>query len=106
MEDDLEQQVAQLLGQRMPRPPAGDAIHLVEHLVAFLDQVGPQAAQVLLSVPRAATGGAQSSHDLYQPLDGYPSVAHVGDIPRVEQCGRAKCSPSRQGLGNVPVSRW
>ena len=41
MEDDLEEQVAQLLAQGAHRTAGGHLVHLLQHLVGLLDEVGP-----------------------------------------------------------------
>ena len=50
VEDDLQEQVAELVAQRC-RVAAVDRL---EHLVRLLDHVGPQALVCLLAIPRAA----------------------------------------------------
>jgi hypothetical protein len=82
VKDNLKQQVAQLFSQRPPRPAKRHPVHLVQHLVAFLDQVRPQAAQVLLPVPRATSRRPQPPHDFHQPLGGLSDLAHGAAISK------------------------
>src|SRR5205085_4568823 len=76
VEDDLKEQVAELLAERLPRAAVGDAVHLVEDLVTLLDEVGPQRADVLLLVPGAA--GTQAGHDFDEALEGFSVLSHAG----------------------------
>lgn len=66
VEDDLEQEVAQLVLQ-------GSHIAMLDgirHLIGFLDGIGRNGREALLHVPGAtARGIAQTGHDLEQPVD-------------------------------------
>jgi hypothetical protein len=64
MENNLEQQVAELVAE-MAEVAFGDGIG---HLVGFLKRLGCDRLKALLEVPWAAgTGRAQGRHDLDQP---------------------------------------
>ena len=77
VEDDLEEEVPQLLAERAPGAALADPVHLVEHLVGLLDEVGAEGPDVLLAVPGAAALRAQRAHDLHQPLHGLSRASHV-----------------------------
>src|SRR5215813_13906091 len=74
VEDDLEQQVAQLFAERAPWAAVRYPVHFVEDLVGLLEKVGPQGSQILLAVPRAAALRAQAGHDPHQPLEFVPHI--------------------------------
>ena len=76
VEDDLEEQVAELLGERRRRP----ALERVVDLVGLLEEVLAERRVGLLAVPRAAVGLAQP-------------VADVGHRPRA----RRTAAPARSG---------
>ena len=59
LEDDLEQEVAELLAV-VGHVPGGDG---VDHLVGLLDEVGDQRLQRLLAIPGAAVGSEQPLHE-------------------------------------------
>ena len=63
VEDDLQQQIAELVlqvGEIVARDGVGD-------LVGFLERIGRDGPEILLQVPRAAAAGrAQRRHDLDQ----------------------------------------
>ena len=66
VEDDLQQQVAQLLAELL------DVVVLdcVGDLVGFFERIGRDGAEVLLEIPRApGARRAQRRHDLHQPRD-------------------------------------
>ena len=63
LEDDLQQQIAELLAQVVGRA----AIDRVDHLVRLFDHVGTQRLQRLLAVPRASVRREQALHDLDEP---------------------------------------
>ena len=75
MHQHLEQQVAELLAQRL-----GTAtVDGVENLVRLLEQVWPECAMGLLPIPGAAAGRTQALDHLVQRaqrLDGF--LAHQG----------------------------
>ena len=77
MEDNLEEEVPQLLAERPPGAALPDPVHLVEHLVGLLDEVGTEGPDVLRAVPGAAALGTQGAHDLLQPLHGLSRASHV-----------------------------
>ncbi len=76
VEEDLEEDVAELLGEVV----AVAVLDGLEHLVRLLDEVGRQGVVRLLGVPRAPARGAQSVHD----GDGVeePGARHV---PRADE---------------------
>ena len=79
--DDLEQQIAQLIGERDEVAP-GDG---VGHLVGFLDRIGRDAGEILFEVPGAAGGGvAKLRHDVQQPAEFCQWVGQ-GDAPGTRQ---------------------
>ena len=66
VEDDLEQQVAELVDESR-HVAAADG---VEHLIGFLDGVGSDGLEGLLAVPRAsAFRVAQAGHDGEEAID-------------------------------------
>ena len=77
VEDDLEEQIAQLLAERTPGTTLAHPVHLLQDLVRLLDQVGAKGPDVLLAVPGAAALCAQGAHDLLQPLCGLACPSHV-----------------------------
>ena len=60
-----------------PGAALADPVHLVEHLVGLLDEVGTEGPDVLRAVPGTAALGAQCAHDLLQPLHGLSRASHV-----------------------------
>ena len=88
VEHDLEQQVAQLLGELGP----DRLIERVVDLVRLLQQERPQRAVVLLPVPGAATGRPQPRHEPGE-APGAGRVEQVGDgrqqVGAARQLGRA-----------------
>ena len=62
-EDDLQQQVAELLGELLPIA----RVDCVEDLVGFFEQVRLDGIEGLFAVPRAAAGSPQPRHDFHQP---------------------------------------
>jgi glutaredoxin 3 len=104
VEDDLQQEVAELVAKR----GGIAAIDGVEDLVGFLEHVGAERRVSLLAIPGTAAGGPQARHDVDQSserIDGSgvgharalavasPGVnamghrqraclAHAGDLPR------------------------
>ena len=59
VEEDLEEEVAEFVGQVGPVL----ALDRVEDLVGFFQRVFPDGGEGLFAVPGAATGGAQPGHD-------------------------------------------
>jgi hypothetical protein len=71
VKDDLQEEVAQFVPEFGGIAPI-DGRH---DLVGFLNNVGPQRAVVLLSVPGAAAGPEEPVHDPDQPIE---AVAAAG----------------------------
>ncbi len=101
----LQQQVAELLAKR----GALAAVNGIEHLVRFLEEVGPQRAVRLLAVPRAAAGRAQVLDHLVegaQGLDGFVTHHPEGTVRRANRALGRHCwrsialdtSSARSGL--------
>ena len=66
MENDLEQEVAELVAQIL----GVAALDRIGDLVGLLDRIGGDGGEALLEVPRAAAFGvAQRRHDLDQAAD-------------------------------------
>src|SRR6185295_16149227 len=65
VEDDLEQQVAEL-GPELVWVAAVDRLR---DLVGFLDDVTANRSMVLLAIPRTAARAAQAHHDLDQAIE-------------------------------------
>src|SRR5690606_6316947 len=104
VEDDLEEQIPQLLAQRRPRAPGAHAVHLVEDLEGLLDQVGAQAAEILLAIPGTSVRGTQPPHDLCQPLQ-LTSNAHALQAPSsFGQGGTGPLPPSCYPLHCAPAT--
>jgi len=86
LEDDLEEQVAELLAVGLGRIGA----HGVQHLVGLLEKERGEAVERLLLVPRASVGTAQAGHDLLEPIHLRHGVlpgiaAHLSPAPAVRQ---------------------
>ena len=79
VEDDLEQQVAELVAERRPVP----LTDRLGHLVGFLDGVRRNRLEALFEVPRAAAGRvAQLRHHVEQLIDaGGQRVGRVVVVP-------------------------
>ena len=119
VEEDLEQEVAQLLfemggGRRRPRgPPVVGALgHLgdgVQDLVGLLDQVAGERGVGLLAVPRAAL--AQGADQLLEPRPSRPPPGRRGGSIHTEVRWSGSTARSRSAQGTtVTVSsarpRW
>lgn len=69
VKDDLQKQVAHLLGELRVVP----GVECLQHLVSLFEQVGSQAPVRLLAVPGTALGGAQTrlhGDEFFKPLAG------------------------------------
>ena len=66
LEDDVQEQVAELLGEMLART----GIDRLEHLVAFLEHLRLQHGGGLFAVPRTAAGRAQPGHQVDDFFDG------------------------------------
>jgi hypothetical protein len=66
LEDDLEEQIAELLAvvDGVPR------LDRLDDLVCLLEKIGRERPQGLLAVPRAPSGIAELVHDVEEPPDG------------------------------------
>src|SRR5207253_3224379 len=102
----LEQQVSELLAQCRPIL----AIDGLEDLVRLLEEIRTQSEMRLLSVPRAATGRAQTLDDLVQGTQRIDRlVTHVATrssdaraVRVVVREGRYRCA--RHGVGTPSAS--
>jgi hypothetical protein len=65
VEDDVEQKVAQFLGQTGKVP----GIDRVDDLVDFFDEHRPERIEVLLAIPRASLRPAKRRHDFDEALE-------------------------------------
>ena len=103
VEDDLEQQIAELVLQRLGIV-LGDGIG---DLVGLLDGVGRDGLEALLPVPRASRFGiAEPGHDVQQSLDRFAheaSLAWRGLAPDADAAW-GKCSPGA-GEGRLCPNR-
>ena len=100
MEDDLEQQVAELV----PQIREIAALDGVGDLVGFLDGVGRDRREILLQIPGAAgPGRAQGRHDLEEPCDvcgrlhgGFPESLHPSHSLRTKHWASWICAIRRR----------
>src|SRR6202453_1575655 len=61
IKEDLQQKVAQLLGEILPMP----ALNGVKDLVGLLKGIFSDSVEALLAIPRTAIGAAQAGHDAH-----------------------------------------
>src|SRR5262249_36213094 len=78
LEHDLEEKVAELVPDRGRLP----ALDRLEHLVDFLEQVGPQALRRLLAIPGTALRSPQARHDVDETREcvGCARIGHRATV--------------------------
>ena len=74
VEHHLEEEVAELLAQRLEAA----RLDRLQHLVGFLDEVGLERRPRLLSIPWASIRPTQAVHDVQEPLE--ESTGRLGHV--------------------------
>ena len=82
LEDDLQEEVAELLAMGLGVAP----VDRLEHLVGLLEDVGAEGGERLLPVPGAPVGPPEAGHDGEEALDGVGGPAHRRFLARNPPC--------------------
>ncbi len=93
VEHDLQEHVAELVGEVVVTAVGAQRVHRVDHLVRLLHEVAEQALVRLLRIPGTAAGPQQAVHD----RDDLPQSVTVGHA-QPSGCAPSGC-PSQGKLG-------